>query len=154
MFFAPAFSASQPRAFSAFQTRARAIRRIAAIAGLGVLAACGTPQERCIREVTRDMAVVDTLIVEVQGNLQRGFALQDETVYRTQFADCTPAPTEANPNPRARRCPVQVPETVTRAVAIDLTAESAKLASLQAKRAQQASVANTAIAQCRALYPE
>lgn len=146
MFFAPAFPKTQPRIHGAL--------RAAACASLALLAACGTPQERCIRDVTRDMTVVDKLMTEVQGNLQRGFALQEETVYRTEFADCTPDATEADPNPRTRRCPVQVPHKVTRPVAIDLGAESAKLASLQAKRAQQASVASTAIAQCRALYPE
>ena len=122
--------------------------------GLTVLSACATPQVRCIKQATRDIAIVDQLIAEVEGNLQRGFALERETIYRTEFEDCTPNPTESNPTPRARMCPVQVPQTMTRAVAVDLTAESAKLASLEAKRAQQGQVAAASIAQCRAIHPE
>lgn len=121
---------------------------------LSLLAACGTPQQRCINQATRDMAVVDQLIAEIEGNLQRGFALQEETVYRTEFQDCTPRPTAANPTPAAQMCPVQVPTTTTRPVAVDLSAESAKLASLQKKRDQQGKVAAAAIQQCRATYPE
>lgn len=129
-------------------------RNFAALLGLATMAACGTPQERCITAATRDMQVVDQLIGEVQGNLQRGFALEQETIYRTDFEDCTPAATAAYPSPAPRMCPVEVPITTTKPVAIDLTLESAKLASLQAKRAQQDQLAQDAIAQCRALHPK
>ena len=131
--------------------------RLPLVAGIGavaLLAGCGTPQERCIREATRDMAVVDQLIAEAEGNLQRGFALQRETIYRTEFEDCTPPATASDPTPRGRMCPVQMPDTITRPVAINLADESAKLASLQAKRTQQGTVAAAAMAQCRALHPE
>lgn len=121
---------------------------------LALLAACATPQERCINQATRDMEVVDQLIAEIEGNLQRGFALQEETTYRTEFEDCTPNPTKANPKPASQMCPVQVPITTTRPVAVDLSAESAKLASLQKKRDQQGKVAAAAIQQCRANFPE
>ncbi|MDZ7905405.1 MAG: hypothetical protein U5N55_06265 [Cypionkella sp.] len=121
---------------------------------LALLGACATPQERCINDATREMNIVSQLIAQTQGNLQRGFALQEETVYRSDFEDCTPAPTKAHPNPKPRLCPVQVPETTTKAVAIDLTAENAKLTSLEKKRAQQKKVADAAIKQCRAVYPE
>ncbi len=121
---------------------------------LAVLTACATPQERCINAATQDMRIVEQLIAETNGNLQRGFALQDETVYRTEFEDCTPAPTASRPDPSPRMCPVQVPVTTTRPVAIDLSAESVKLASLEKKRAQQAKVAEVAVAQCRAMHPK
>jgi hypothetical protein len=121
---------------------------------LALLAACATPQQRCISQATRDMEVVDQLIADIEGNLQRGFGLARETVYRTEFQDCTPAPTAKYPNPKPKMCPVPVPETVTRPVAIDLAAESAKLASLEKKRAQQGKTAAAAIQQCRATYPE
>lgn len=121
---------------------------------LALLAACGTPQERCINSATQDMNVVTQLIAETKGNLQRGFALQKETVYRTEFKDCTPSAVKGQPTPRPRMCPVQVPDTITKPVAIDLTAENAKLTSLEKKRAQQAKVAEAAIKQCRALHPQ
>lgn len=125
-----------------------------ALPALALLAACATPQERCINQATRDMRVVSALIEQTQGNLQRGFALEEQTIYRTEFEDCTPAATQADPNPRSRMCPVQVPQTTTKPVAIDLTAENAKLTSLQNKRAQQQQVANAAIAQCKAIHPK
>lgn len=133
---------------------ARYLPLVLGVGAIALLSACGTPQERCIREASRDMAVVDQLIAEAEGNLQRGFALQRETVYRTEFEDCTPPATANDPTPRGRMCPVQVPDTVTRPVAINLSDESAKLASLEAKRAQQGKVAAAAIAQCRAVHPE
>ncbi len=124
------------------------------LSALALLAACATPQERCINSVTRDMKTVAALIAQTEGNLQRGFALERETVYRTEFEDCTARPTPTDPTPTPRMCPVQVPLTTTRPVAIDLTAENAKLTSLQQKYAQQQAVAQDAIAQCRALHPE
>ncbi len=124
------------------------------LSALALLAACATPQEQCINQATRDMEVVDQLIAEAEGNLQRGFALQEETVYRTEFEDCTPNATKTNPAPTSQMCPVQVPTTTTRPMAIDLGDESAKLASLQKKRTQQGKTAAIAIKQCRATYPE
>ena len=130
------------------------IRIIPPLTALALLAGCATPQQRCITDATRDMAVVDQLIAEVEGNLQRGFGLQEETLYRTDFQDCTARPTADHPNPTPRKCPVEVPNTTTKPVALDLAAESAKLASLQAKRAQQGPLAHAAIDQCRALHPK
>lgn len=124
------------------------------IPALLILSACATPQERCINAATRDMQVVDQLIAETEGNLQRGFALQSETIYRTDFQDCTPNASPSNPNPTPRMCPVEVPETRTRAVAVDLGAEKTKLKSLQSKRGAQGKAAHAAIAECRAQFPK
>ena len=129
-------------------------RNTAALMAIAALTACATPQQRCINAATRNMEVVDQLIAQIEGNLQRGFALQSETIYRTEFEDCTPSASAADPNPAPRMCPVEVPSTSTKPVAVDLNAESAKLASLQAKRAQQGMLAHDAVAQCRALHPK
>jgi hypothetical protein len=119
-----------------------------------ILGACASPQERCITAATRDMRVVDTLIAQTKATLARGYALEVETVYRTEFKDCTPKPTPTTPDPSPRLCSVEVPQTITRPMAVDLNAESAKLASLETKRAAQARFAQTAIGQCRAEFPE
>ncbi len=124
------------------------------ISALLILSACATPQEQCINAATRDMQVVDQLIAETEGNIQRGFALERETIYRTEFQDCTPRATEKNPEPKQRMCPVEVPETTTRPKAVDLNAEKAKLKSLTTKRAAQGKAAHAAMAQCRVQYPE
>ena len=125
----------------------------AILGALALLSSCGTPQERCIRSATRDMQIVDRLIAESQATLSRGYALETETIYRSDFQDCTPKATQSQPNPATRMCLVQVPQTITRPKAVDLQAESATLASLEAKRAGQAALAESAIAQCRATFP-
>ena len=118
------------------------------------LAACGTPQQQCIGTVTRDLRVVDQLIAETSGNLQRGYAYVTFTETRPKFVDCTPDATAEVPNPRERRCLEDVAQTVTRPAAIDLDAEAAKLAGLQRKRAQLATQAGPAIQACQMQYPE
>lgn len=118
------------------------------------LAACASPQQQCIGSVTHDLTVVDRLIAETAGNLQRGYSIGDVVVTRPEFVDCTPDPTPKRPNPRARQCLEDVAETVSRPVAIDLRAEAAKLASLRTKRAQLSAAAGPAIAACQRQYPE
>ena len=118
------------------------------------LAACGTPQQRCIGSVTQNLRVVDRLIAETQGNLDRGFAFTNVLVSMPQFVDCTPNPTVDNPTPRPEQCLEDVAQTVSRPTAIDLNAEAAKLASLRTKRAQLAAAAGPAIAACQMQYPE
>ena len=112
-----------------------------------LLIGCGTPQERCIASVTRDMRVVDRLIVEVEGNLRRGYAFEEKEVIRTRFVDCSVGGV-------AQMCLDDVTTTERSAVAIDLVAEAAKLASLKAKRATQATEAAAAISSCRAEFPK
>ena len=119
-----------------------------------ILSACGTPQEQCIGAATRDIRVVDRLIAEVEGNLSRGYGYENVTVYMPDWQDCTPRPTTENPEPKARMCLEEVAQTTRQAVALDLTAERAKLKSLKQKRSQQAKAAASAINQCKAQHPE
>ncbi|MGV8954999.1 MAG: hypothetical protein ACOH2M_28135 [Cypionkella sp.] len=119
-----------------------------------ILTACGTPQERCIGAATRDMRVVDRLIVETEGNLKRGYGFEEKTVYRMQRVDCTASPSADDPSPARETCLDDVAVTERQAVALDLNAEAAKLASLKAKRAEQAKAAAPAIKVCRAQFPE
>ncbi|MDP4032115.1 MAG: hypothetical protein Q8P60_04535 [Pseudorhodobacter sp.] len=124
-----------------------------------LLAACGTPQENCIAGATRDLRVVDRLILETETNLRRGYALQEVTVFRPVWVDCTPLPPlpvagQPAPIPRRQMCWDQRPETVTKPKAIDLEAESRKLTSLRAKRKALARQAEAMIADCRLRYPE
>lgn len=118
------------------------------------LAACGTPQQQCIGQVSGNLRVVDQLIAESEANLARGYAFAQVVETRPEFVDCTPKPTPKRPNPRPRQCLVDVAETVSRPVAIDLNAEAAKLSSLKAKRSQLATAAAAGIAACQRQYPE
>lgn len=126
----------------------------AVVLSLLALTACGTPQEQCISAGTRDLRVVDRLIAETEGNLKRGYAYEEVTVYVPRWLDCTPRATEANPNPAPQMCLEDVPQTTQKAVAIDLADEATKLAGLKAKKAQLAKAAKPLIAACQAKYPE
>jgi hypothetical protein len=130
------------------------MKRIALVPALLALASCGTPQQECIRMVSRDLIVVDRLITETQGNLARGYAYEQKVITVPAFINCTPRATEANPNPRPATCFDEESRTITRPVAIDLAAEQVKLNGLQAKRSQLARAAQPAVAECQARYPE
>lgn len=113
-----------------------------------LLAACGTPQEQCISAATRDIRVVDRLIREAEGNLERGYGFEEYTVYELDYVNCG---TQSNPD---RVCAIRRPEQEQRPVAIDLAAEQVKLTQLRAKRAQQTKAVAPVIAQCRIDNPE
>lgn len=113
-----------------------------------ILASCGTPQEQCISASTRDIRVVDRLIREAEGNLERGYGYEYITVIETDYVDCG---TEANPD---RRCLIRNPELERREVAIDLAAEQVKLDQLRVKRAAQARAVAPIIEQCKRDNPE
>jgi hypothetical protein len=115
------------------------------------LAACGTPQEQCIAKSTRDLRVVESLINQAQGNLARGYAYEEKVIFVPQWQTCEPIDPKTN---KPNLCLEDVPETVTRPVAIDLEAEAAKLRGLEAKQKSLTSQAQGAISACKAAYPE
>jgi len=120
-----------------------------------LLAGCGTPQERCISGVTRDLRVVDQLIGETDANLRRGYGLQDVTVFHDVWTFCSGFPAApGQPAPAPQMCWDSEPITYQKPVAIDLVAERAKLAGLLTKRKELAAAAAPMIAQCQAQYPE
>lgn len=121
---------------------------------LSLLAACGTPQEQCINRNTRDLRTVEKLITEVQGNLNRGYAIEEYTITVPVWRQCVvPAADPAAPV-QTRPCLENETQSRTRPQAIDLNAERAKLESLFTKRDQLAREASGVIAQCKAQYPE
>jgi len=117
---------------------------------LALLAACGTPQEQCISYNTRDLRVVDRLIAESEGNLERGYAYEKVTEYEEYWTWCR-SPVEGDP---PRMCLQERTKIVDRPKAIDLGAEAAKLDSLKAKHKDLARKAEAVIAQCKAEHPE
>lgn len=122
---------------------------------LATLAACGTPQEQCISQNTRDLRTVDRLIDEAEGNLARGYAYETVTVYEDEWVYCARPPVaEGQPAPPPRLCLDERPVTERRAKAIDLNAEARKLDSLREKRKTLARQAEKVIAACKAQYPE
>lgn len=129
-------------------------RLILSLSLLSLLAACGTPQEQCINRNTRDLRTVEKLISEVQGNLGRGYAIEEYSFPVRVWRQCVVPSGDPAVPPTSHPCMETETQTRTRPVAIDLNAERAKLESLFTKRDQLAREAQGVIAQCKAQYPE
>jgi hypothetical protein len=125
-----------------------------ALLALALLAACGTPQEQCISYNTRDLRTLDRLIVETEGNLDRGFAYETITRYEEYWSYCPEPRRVEGERPTLRPCLKDREYTVQRPKAIDLADEARKLDSLKIKRRELARKAEAVIAQCKAKYPE
>lgn len=129
-----------------------------------VLAACGTPQERCIDRETRDLRTLTGLISESEDNLRRGYALEEVTVYRDHWEQCQapPPPPMVGPDGQLVQLPPPPPqlclreraETETRPKSIDLRAEARKLAGMKEKKVALMKDAESAIALCKLQYPD
>lgn len=136
------------------------MRRLVPFGFLLALAACATPQERCINSVTRDLRTVTRLIAETEGNLARGFAIEERVEYQSFWDWCQPRGPrfDHNGNPLPPPPPVMCERErqVTRSypVAIDLAAEKQKLVQLQAKQKELNKAAAPQIEQCRIQHPE
>lgn len=117
-----------------------------------VLAACGTPQERCISGATAPLRPVDRLIAETQGNISRGYGLQATTIYRDVWVPCYAGygPYRAP----GGMCIDEQAQIIEQPVAVDIAEEKVKLAQLQAKRKELAAQASSQVAACKATYPE
>ena len=132
------------------------MQRILVISGLALLVGCGTPQERCIAGATRDLRVVDRLIGQTQGNLDRGYALVEVERYGTRWVVCAPAQaaTDTQPARAAQMCLDDYEYTVTEARAINLANERETLAELQKKRVALEKASRPAVASCKLTHPE
>jgi hypothetical protein len=118
------------------------------------LMACATPKERCITNAAPDLPVLDALIAETQGNLARGYAYADVVVQTPVWVECAALLSDGTYAAKPKLCMGSAPTTLRKAVAIDLTAEADKLASMQARRAAMEAQAQPAFAQCQAQFPK
>lgn len=125
------------------------------------LAACSTPQDRCIKRNTQDLRAVSSLIAETEGNLARGYALEKETVWGYTWDWCYAPPYPVNVDGRIvyrqsppYMCDREIPRDITRPKAIDLKEEQVKLDQLRARYTELSRMAGPAIARCKALYPD
>ena len=118
------------------------------------LIACATPQQRCITKAAPDLPVLNRLIAESEGNLTRGYAFEDVEieidVWKLCRIDVSPSAGEVGQT----MCRETETTTTREAVAIDLTAEAAKLASMRARRDEIEAQAQPAFAQCLAQFPK
>jgi hypothetical protein len=120
---------------------------------LVALSACGTPQEQCIRANTQELRTLERLVSETEGNIKRGYALEQVTVSSVRWVPCL------KPGPQGGAavqgmCLEDFERIETQPKAIDLDAEKRKLASMQKKRDELARAAQAVVAECKARYPE
>ena len=116
------------------------------------LMACATPQQRCIIKAAPDLPVLNRLIAESEGNRARGYAFADVEVEMDVWKLCR---VDLTPSEVGQTMCLETETTTTReAVAIDLTAEAAKLASMRARRDDIEAKAQPAFAQCQAEFPK
>ncbi|MCA0044401.1 hypothetical protein [Celeribacter litoreus] len=118
------------------------------LAVLPLLAAC-SEQQMCISRATKDLRQVQSFIAEAEGNIARGYALEER-----QFLEYDTEICGYDVNGAPQYC--RVPDFETRLVpkSIDLDGEAAKLAALKAKEAQLSVQASAGIEACKIEYPE
>ncbi len=126
------------------------LRRHLVLLPVLLIAACGTPQEQCIRRTTSELRTVERLISESEINLARGYGYVSERIVRHEWVMCGPM----RPGLPPRRCFEPVEDTIRRPVAIDPDLELRKLDNLRAKQASLTQRAEKSIAACRVSYPE
>lgn len=119
-----------------------------------VLVACGTPQEQCIRRETSQLRPINTLITEVSGNLQRGYAIEREAYTVPVYKICRVEKDSAGNVTKREYCWDHETHYRNKSVAIDIGAEKRKLAGLQSKRAALIKATAPAVTQCKAEFPE
>ena len=117
-----------------------------------VLAACATPREQCIDNVLRDTRVLASLIAQTEGNLARGYAIEQRQSVRTVVGRCRGRNEDGSDF--FFSCDETNTITTNVPVAIDLSAEEAKLASLKQRFVEAQATSNAAVAQCIAQNPE
>ncbi|WP_299838936.1 hypothetical protein [uncultured Paracoccus sp.] len=121
-----------------------------------LLAACGTPQERCISKNTREYRNVSNLLREVEGNLARGYAWEERVVYDEILTQCRDLVRDREGNARVIYTPCwrDVSTTERYRVSIDPAAEQRKRANLAARQKDLAGQAEAYVRACQAAYPE
>ena len=85
------------------------------------LAACATPQQQCINSVAGNLHALDGLILQTQGNLQRGFAYTQVVRNVPQFVPCGGGWNGTGYN-NTDMCLVNTVQTFQQPAAIDLAA--------------------------------
>lgn len=131
-----------------------------ALAGVALLAGCGTPQEQCVNRSTREIRTLQNLLEEVNGNLSRGYAFEEYETVEHRWVVCRfqpPPPLDPAGNPikvKPKRCFEPERVTHTRRVPIDPVAEMNKREGLLAKIESLTPQAQANIAACKVAYPE
>ncbi|TVR46776.1 MAG: hypothetical protein EA386_09170 [Rhodobacteraceae bacterium] len=120
------------------------MRVIAPILLGGLLAACASPEQRCVRTAQADLVELDRQIAESERTLARGYRDRPEVAGRTTLHIC------AWPREPVLFCTQHTPRQPATREAVNVPAEQARLASLRAQRDGIAAAAARAMSACRA----
>lgn len=123
---------------------------------VATLAACGTPQDRCISQNTREYRTVSSLLAEVEGNLARGYAWEERQVERDRLSYCRDYERNSDGTVRVvtRHCWRDYTTTERFRVPIDPAAETRKRDNLVARKVELAPQAKAYVEACRTAFPE
>ncbi|AJE48910.1 hypothetical protein [Celeribacter indicus] len=124
------------------------MRWLIPLALLPLLAAC-SERQMCISRATKDLRQVQRFAEEAEGNLRRGYAIEER-----QYVDYDYRPCGRDKDGDIIMCRERDVETRRVPKSIDLDGEAAKLRALRKKEAQLQTQANAAVAACVRQYPE
>lgn len=121
------------------------------------LAACGSPQERCISRNTSEYRTVSRLLAEVEANLARGYAWEERQVVRDRLTQCRNYARDRDGNVVAigyTPCWRDYVDTERYRVPIDPAAERRKRDNLAARKAALSDSAAAYVEACKKAFPE
>lgn len=116
------------------------------------LAACATPEQQCQNDATRDLRVLDDLILETRTNVSRGYAIEEEIVPRVGITTCFGNGFYGSGYGGVSFCSGTSTSVRRTPVAIDVEAERRKLEGLEQSRNAAATRAQSALAACQARF--
>lgn len=125
--------------------------------GLAMLAACATPQERCVNRETRTYRMTQTRVTGLELDLARGYSLVEESVSRRRWVRCGGGrggdKERGGGRERPQLCLDEYDTIVTKRVRIDAEVVQAELGVLKARLAKLRAPTEAAMAQCRIDFP-
>ena len=116
--------------------------RLLALPLIGMLAACASPQQSCIRQARSELRALDDQIAESEEALARGYRVTQATDGRTVLNIC------AWPREPVLFCTTHTPGQRATRVSVHPGAEEARLAELRRERARLVVVTADRIAAC------
>ena len=119
---------------------------------ISLLAACGTPLERCVSRETREIRIVDSLIFEARNVLARGYKIEREEFRTSEYQLCEVEKDVDGEIISRYFCWKQVTQYRDKAVSVDLDEERRKLKQLEVRREMLVQLSGSAIEQCKATY--
>lgn len=128
------------------------LRAPLALSALALLAACATPQERCIRQGASEQTRIVNEISETEANISRGYAIHRQTIPETIFHTCRRV--SDGKVVGYSPCPETYYRTLETPVSINIGEERKKLRGLKDALPAASKRARDAAAQCRIQYPE